>query len=143
MGQTPSKQRLNSTSTTSTTTLTVATTNDQHPASEDDSTILQEISRPATPPRIVRMSTLIDPRDLAAQQSTIRSPSGNMLGVNAYVAHPDRPPCIRERQERIRAEVEAAIAIANNRRVRQAAEAIEEDEDGESLRKAWCSCFRF
>lgn len=91
------------------------------------------------------MSVLLDPNDLVVSNSTVRSPSGNELGRNAYLTHPDRPLCIRERQEKVKAEVEAAIRNANRRRVREAAEAIKEDdaEDAEDERQGWCSMWCF
>lgn len=140
MGQKFSKQKRNSTPVFSTTPCAAAITPNAASTQIELSSVPQEISRPATPPRLVRMSALLDPNDLILHNFTVRSPSGNVLGPNAYFAHPDRPLSMRERQERVRAEIEAAILNANRKRVRGAAEATEAEDAEDANEESWCWC---
>lgn len=90
------------------------------------------ITRPAPPPRMHRVSELIDPYDLLGmtsddvisipQESTqagplyghkqlpmlVESPSGRILDPQEFLNHPNRPLAIRERQESILRAVEAS-----------------------------------
>ena len=96
------------------------------------------ITRPAPPPRLHRVSELIDPYDLIGHcpeepdcknarlngtpvmsykaepdinkclPPLIESPFGNVLGAQEFLAHPNRPLAIRERQESIRRALEEA-----------------------------------
>jgi hypothetical protein len=68
------------------------------------------VTRPPPPPRLRRLSELIDPNELTID-SHIRSPSGNLLAVEQFLVHPDRPKSIRERQEQIRERVRAASQL--------------------------------
>lgn len=72
------------------------------------------VSRPPPPPRIRHLSELIDPDELPAH-GYVRSPSGNVLARDQYLAHPDRPLSIRERQEEIREKVRTASRLAMER----------------------------
>lgn len=69
-----------------------------------------DVTRPPPPPRIVHLSELIDPSELAVD-SSIRSPSGNLLAPEQFLVHPDRPRSMRERQEEIREKVRAASRL--------------------------------
>ena len=68
------------------------------------------VTRPPPPPRLRRLSELIDPHELTID-SHVRSPSGNLLAVEQFLVHPDRPRSIRERQEQIREKVRAASRL--------------------------------
>ncbi|GAB7357844.1 hypothetical protein MBLNU230_g0015t1 [Neophaeotheca triangularis] len=59
------------------------------------------VTRPPPPPRLTRLSEIIDPATLNPS-SHVRTPSGDLLGREAYVARPDRPRTIAERQQAIR-----------------------------------------
>ena len=69
-----------------------------------------DVTRPPPPPRLRRLSELIDPHELTVD-SHVRSPSGNLLAVEQFLVHPDRPRSIRERQEHIRGRVRAASRL--------------------------------
>ncbi|MCJ1376942.1 hypothetical protein MMC17_000032 [Xylographa soralifera] len=96
-----------------------------------DAECFREITRPAPPQRLNRVSELIDPHDLlnisaednikAAMMNEagstgrnkklpklVQSPSGRILGAQEYIANPKRPLAIRERQESILKAVAAA-----------------------------------
>jgi len=98
---------------------------------DEDVEWVSEITRPAPPQHLNRMSELIDPYDLLgisaddnieavmsnATGSTgrnkklpklVQSPSGRILGAQEYIADPKRPLAIRERQESILKAVAAA-----------------------------------
>ncbi|KAK4991977.1 hypothetical protein LTR66_003635 [Elasticomyces elasticus] len=69
-------------------------------APDGDSGILP----PAPPQRLNRLEELIDPEEIDNDGHVfVKSPSGNLLGHDDFAAREDRPPCFRERQERIRA----------------------------------------
>ena len=68
------------------------------------------VTRPPPPPQLRRLSELIDPHELTID-SNVRSPSGNLLAVEQFLVHPDRPRSIRERQEQIREKVRAASRL--------------------------------
>lgn len=86
------------------------------------------ITPPAPPPRLIRLSEIIDPREVlqaeyeakleelptiprrASQplstprtpsRGLVQSPSGNVLGAEEFISHPDRPLALWERQERV------------------------------------------
>lgn len=61
-----------------------------------------EITTPAPPPRLRKLSELIDPTLLFSEDAVVRSPSGNVLGRRSFSEREDRPLSLRERQERIR-----------------------------------------
>ncbi|MCJ1317193.1 hypothetical protein MMC15_002516 [Xylographa vitiligo] len=92
---------------------------------------ISEITPPAPPQHLNRVSELIDPHDLlgisaednirAAMSNAVgstgrnkklpklvQSPSGRLLGAQEYIANPKRPLAIRERQESILKAVAAA-----------------------------------
>ncbi|MCJ1249018.1 hypothetical protein MMC30_006240 [Trapelia coarctata] len=93
---------------------------------------LSTITRPAPPPRMHRVSELIDPYDLLGMASDdlisipqesnqagpmgsnkhlpvlVESPSGRTMEPQEFLNHPNRPLAIRERQESILKAVEAA-----------------------------------
>jgi len=50
-----------------------------------------------------RLSDCIDPADINNRDSTVRSPSGNLLAIGKYLQRDDRPLSIRERQQKIKA----------------------------------------
>lgn len=62
----------------------------------------QQVTRPGLPRQLTRLSSLIDPAGLG-EGWKVKSPSGNLLGPNAFIDRPDRPLSVRERQERVRA----------------------------------------
>ena len=84
-----------------------------------------DITPPAAPRELTRISEIIDPRDLLQDEiynvtpirhkstsqyvnmplspatSIVHSPSGNALGAEEFISHPNRPLAIWERQERV------------------------------------------
>ncbi|KAF6222067.1 hypothetical protein HO133_001153 [Letharia lupina] len=88
-------------------------------------TLLSEISIPAIPRQLTRISEILDPRDILREQTyldspsrirsssqpltspnapkggIVHSPSGNALGAEEFIAHPSRPLAMWERQERV------------------------------------------
>ena len=106
------------------------------------------VTRPPPPPRLLRLSELIDPAKLGVD-GHVRSPSGNVLAPEQFLVHPDRPRSIRERQERIREQVRAASRLGVE------VEVEEETKKVGSLcpmrvcrcadivqKRSCCSCFR-
>jgi len=91
-----------------------------------------DITGPASPPLIYRLSELIDPVDLVREESRaysepplrfppttylpgrpmVQSPSGHMLNAEAFAGHVNRPMSMRERQEEIRRRTMAGIERA-------------------------------
>ncbi|KAM3422854.1 hypothetical protein BST61_g336 [Cercospora zeina] len=63
-----------------------------------------------------KLSALIDPADIP-QGGHVRSPSGNVLDAMQYEARTDRPACIRERQQRILAQVRYQASLAHAEQV--------------------------
>ena len=83
------------------------------------------ITKPAAPRAITRISEIIDPRDLlreevylasqtrtrsssqpftssnSARSGIVHSPSGNILSTEEFIMHPNRPLALWERQERV------------------------------------------
>ena len=134
MGQSPSR-RVSSSSTHSllaTSVRTVSTGYSTAPTSPTSPTSPIElktgITTPAPPRQIIRLSEIIDPRDIlqaeaeakleetpkrprrasqplftprVSSRGIVQSPSGNTLGAEEFIAHPDRPLAIWERQERV------------------------------------------
>ncbi len=132
MGQTQSK-RVSSTSTTSLLTTYISSpSNPTSPASPTSpvspatpDTPLSDITTPAAPRQLTRISEILDPRDIireqtyldspsrtrsssqpliplnAAKAGIVHSPSGNALGAEEFIAHPSRPLAMWERQERV------------------------------------------
>ncbi len=132
MGQTQSK-RVSSTSSTSLLTTYVSSpsgisspsnpTSPISPISPD--TPLSDITTPAVPRQLTRISEILDPRDIIREQTylespsrtrsssqsltslnapkggIVHSPSGNALGAEEFIAHPSRPLAMWERQERV------------------------------------------
>lgn len=92
----------------------------------DDLTGHSNVSRPPKPPRIRRLSELIDPAEVPID-AHIRSPSGNLLAPEQFLFHPDRPLSIRERQEEIRERVRTASRLG----------LVENAGDESSARKCW------
>ena len=112
------------------------------PSVLSQSTDVASITRPAPPPNLHRVSELIDPHDLITSSidgpnrpqsqsrgtpvmthraapdvnkrlpPLVESPSGNVFGAKEFLAHPNRPLAIRERQESIRRALEEAQADA-------------------------------
>jgi len=64
-----------------------------------------DVTLPAPPPPIHRLSELIDVATLPIDE-VVRSPSGRLLPVEDFLVHPDRPRSMRERQEEIRERLE-------------------------------------
>ncbi len=98
------------------------------------------VSRPPPPPRIRRLSELIDPADLPID-ANVRSPSGNLLAPEQFLAHPDRPLSIRERQAEIMGRVRAASRLGE---VTTMGEQPRADEEVDEDTKCWllrCGCF--
>ena len=132
MGQTQSK-RVSSTSTASLLTTYISSpssvnspsnpTSPASPTSRD--TPLSDITNPAVPRQLTRISEILDPRDIIREQTyldspsrtrsssqplvsltgprggIVHSPSGNALGAEEFIAHPSRPLAMWERQERV------------------------------------------
>ena len=132
MGQTQSK-RVSSNSTASLLTTYTSSpsgitspsnpTSPTSPISPD--TPLSNITTPAEPRQLTRISEILDPRDIIREQTyldspsrtrsssqaltsldapragIVHSPSGNALGAEEFIAHPNRPLAIWERQERV------------------------------------------
>lgn len=70
------------------------------------------VTRPGRPPRKHHLSELIDPDDLPPNLH-MRTRSGNVLGREEWVAHPDRPRSLRERREEVMRRVAERAAQAN------------------------------
>lgn len=131
MGQKQSK-RVSSTSTASLLTTYISSpssinspsnpTSPTSPTSPD--TPLSDITTPAVPRQLTRISEILDPRDVlrehtyldspsrtrsssqaltpnAPKAGILHSPSGNALGAEEFIAHPSRPLAMWERQERV------------------------------------------
>ena len=80
---------------------------------------IDRISPPAPPRQIHRLSDIIDPLDIlpnayppfdillksgerqVSGKGIVHSPSGNALAPDVFIAHPDRPLAVWERQQRI------------------------------------------
>ncbi|KAF2225687.1 hypothetical protein BDZ85DRAFT_69874 [Elsinoe ampelina] len=60
------------------------------------------ISLPFKRQHVRQLSELIDPTKLCVDDDYVKSPSGNLLGHADFCAREDRPLSLRERQERIR-----------------------------------------
>ncbi|PSK44238.1 hypothetical protein B9Z65_218 [Elsinoe australis] len=60
------------------------------------------ISLPLRRQHVRQLSELIDPTKLCVDDDYVKSPSGNLLGHADFCAREDRPLSLRERQERIR-----------------------------------------
>ena len=102
------------------------------------------VTRPPPPPRLRRLSELIDPNELTID-SHVRSPSGNLLAVEQFLVHPDRPRSIRERQEQIRERVRVASRLGpgvESARTEMPSAAPAETKQ-EECRWKWlrCGCF--
>ncbi|KAK3721513.1 hypothetical protein LTR37_003069 [Vermiconidia calcicola] len=101
------------------------------------------ITRPPTPPRIRRLSELIDPLEIDVD-TTIRSPSGNLLAPEQFLSHPDRPRSIRERQQEIRDKVRAAsrlgveAANGDDEKPPSSGNHMTKKKSERSCRKCWC-----
>ena len=126
MGQKQSK-RVSSTSSASLLTTYINSPTDPtsptSPSSPD--TPLSDITVPAAPRQLTRISEILDPRDILREQTylhspsrtrsssqaltslnapkggMVHSPSGNALGAEEFIAHPSRPLAMWERQERV------------------------------------------
>ena len=88
---------------------------------------------------ITHLSALIDPIELAKSGSMARSPSGNLLGSLGLLDRSDRPLCVRERQDSIRAAMESTPDL------RSYAEVDANVDHGHSIRlkdqkrkSSWC-----
>ena len=95
----------------------------------DISPPVDNIATPAPPRPLYRLSELIDPVELARQESQalggpsahlspsidvpgrpiVQSPSGRILNAEAFAAHEDRPLSVRERREEIVRRTMAAV----------------------------------
>ncbi|KAK5115846.1 hypothetical protein LTR85_009440 [Meristemomyces frigidus] len=100
-----------------------------------------DVSRPPPPPRLRRLSELIDPAGLPTD-SRVRSPSGHLFAPEQFLVHPDRPRSIRERQEDIREKVRAAsrLGVQSETADEQPEEKVKEKKGRK--KRACCSCFR-
>lgn len=76
-----------------------------------------------------KLSALIDPADIP-EGGHVRSPSGNLLDAMQFEARQDRPPCIRERQQRILARVRSQASVANAEQVAPFTQDADEKEFG-------------
>ncbi|KAF4553789.1 Hypothetical protein D9617_6g095220 [Elsinoe fawcettii] len=63
------------------------------------------ISLPVRRQHVRQLSELIDPTKLCVDDDYVKSPSGNLLGHADFCAREDRPLSLRERQERIRQQI--------------------------------------
>ncbi len=124
MGQQQSRRSSNA----STTPLTI-TANINPPDGQSSGQVDGEITGPAPPPVIYRLSELIDPVDFVREESQalrepslqypptahtpgrpiVQSPSGQMLDAIAFAGHANRPLSLRERQEEIMRRTIAAV----------------------------------
>jgi hypothetical protein len=92
-----------------------------------------DVSRPPPPPRIRRLSELIDPAEIPIDFS-VRSPSGNLLAPEQFLARPNRPLSIRERQAEIQKRVRQASRLGEQ------AEAVQDDAVRRDNSNGWRSC---
>lgn len=128
MGNHPSK-RVSSTSTTSLLTTYHSSTSSQAPSTPPTPTY-SDITSPASPKHLTRISEIIDPRELLndeiynvtptrprsssqhlnqhhqvpvekVKHPIVHSPSGNELDAAEFLRHPSRPLAMWERQERV------------------------------------------
>lgn len=100
-----------------------------------------DITRPAEPREITRLSNLIDPEEVTSDWR-IRSPSGNLLGPNGFFSHPSRPLSVRERQEKVRAAMEEKRAQSVESRS-CSVESVEQDVPlhiKKKKKRAWYYC---
>lgn len=70
-----------------------------------ETTTERRVTEPSPPREITHLSSIIDPKEISGDW-TIRSPSGNLLGLGGYMNHPARPLSMRERQEKVRRAME-------------------------------------
>lgn len=72
-------------------------------------------ARPQGPLFVRRISELIDPNILAQTEAVVQSPSGNLLSHADFASRHDRPLSLRERQEKIRCEMDRKTCRATTR----------------------------
>ena len=136
-------------------------------------TPLQDITPPALPRPITRISEIIDPRDLQgdiynvtptrpksgrdlnkpskAKAGLVHSPSGNILDTEEFLAHPNRPLAMWERQERVIQATKDKVAayeaeLANQKKIGARLKkfrSIGDLKGKESKRKRRCGCWPF
>ena len=125
MGQQPSKRHSN-TSSHSLLTAHTSTPNSRSTPLTPFEDLSEDITPPAKPQELTRLSEIIDPRELLQDQiynvtpsrtkssssphidmpprpkaGMVHSPSGNALDAEEFIAHPNRPLAMWERQERV------------------------------------------
>jgi hypothetical protein len=98
-----------------------------------------DVTRPPPPPRIRRLSELIDPADIPIDYS-VRSPSGNLLAPEQFLARPNRPLSIRERQAEIQKRVRQASRLGEQAETVQNDAVRRANEDSMGWRSC-CGCF--
>ena len=135
------------------------------PTNPFDSPFDADITPPAPARTLNRLSDIIDPRDLLQDdvyhmtpirqrsssepftprrmRNIVHSPSGNELGAEEFISHPDRPLAMWERQERVlqatregmeRFEMESRL----ENRSRMAARISQRSERGRKRINRWC-----
>lgn len=138
------------------------------PTSPD--TPLSDITIPAAPRQLTRISEILDPRDVLRQETylqspsrtrsssqpltslntpkggIVHSPSGNALGAEEFIAHPSRPLAMWERQERVlqatRKGMERFEAESRaGTRSRTGARDAEKEGVSKAKRRWWCCGF--
>ena len=117
---------------------------------------IDEISPPAPPVKLHRLSDIIDPLDILPDayppfdallkpgerkfsgKGIVHSPSGNALAPDKFIAHPDRPLAMWERQQRIIANTKELIERYDmeSRAATLRKLASEEDEESDGKEKA-------
>ena len=135
------------------------------PTSPD--TPLSDITTPAAPRQLTRISEILDPRDILRQESylespsrtratqsltlsnatksgIVHSPSGNALGAEEFIAHPSRPLAMWERQERVlQATREGMERLEAESRAGMGSElgtARDENKGGRKVKRRWWCC---
>ena len=85
---------------------------------------IKEITPPTAPREITRLSDILDPRDLVQEVTNrssklaqepitprmVHSPSGHLMEVDQFIASPNRPLAMWERQDKVRQATREGIA---------------------------------
>lgn len=112
----------------------------------------EDITAPAAPRELTRISDILDPRDLIqdtptrqAKPKMVHSPSGHKMEVDQFLSHPDRPLAMWERQERVRqATMEGIQRLQAESRAGNRSRVGSRDEGkGKNKKGRVCSCWVF